>query len=392
MKRIFIVLVLMISQFASADEIREIEERKIFSEVLNEELSIFIQLPLFYKENHTYRYPVLYLLDAPVGITLNSGILDPLVGYNNAPQFIIVGLSSNNRDRDFTPSKDENYGAGTGGADTYLRFIETEAIPFVEENFRTEGFRVFSGHSYGGLLITYAFYAKPNLFNAHFAFSPSLFWDDLSVAKSLVSFTNKQQKHHNMLYINIGNEGNPESESAEGKGMLEGVKYIDKGLRQGAPTRLRYKIDYYPEEPHQVTQIIGTYKALRHLYPSWDIPYKAYLSGYEAVAAHFASLSEMYGYTIQAKDWQLSDAANYELGERNNPAEAIKYMQAALAQHPDSIGYKSTLAMAYEKNGELSKALKLLKEIVSTIGHDDNRYAEFAERINKMSQLPSTYK
>ncbi|WOI38684.1 alpha/beta hydrolase-fold protein [Alteromonas sp. CI.11.F.A3] len=390
MKRIFIVLILMFTQHASADAVREIEERKIVSTALNEQLSLFIQLPLYYHENADYAYPVLYLLDAPVGITLNSGILDPLVGYNNAPQMIIVGVSTNDRDRDFTPTNDPKYAENSGGADTYLKFIETEVIPYVDANFRTEEYRIFSGHSFGGLLVAHAFYSAPDLFDAYFAFSPSLFWDEKLVAKSLVSFTGQQQSNHSVLYLNIGNEGNAEVKSPEGKAMLEGVEFIDTALSQHTPKGLRYKIDYFSQEPHQVTQIIGTYHAFRHLYPSWDVPYEAYLSGYDAVAAHFASLSELYGYHIVAKDWQLSDAALYELHERNNPNEALKYLHAVLKQRPENIEYMSTLALAYEKSGALPEAINTLNEISERIGEADEMYSDIAARISRISKLLST--
>lgn len=64
MKRILIVH-LIFAQHANADAVREIEERIIFSTVINEQLSLFIHLPLYYHENAGYAYPVLYLLDAP---------------------------------------------------------------------------------------------------------------------------------------------------------------------------------------------------------------------------------------------------------------------------------------------------------------------------------------
>lgn len=389
MKRIFIVLILMFTQHASAGAVREIEEREVFSKVLNEQLSLFIQLPLYYHENADYAYPVLYLLDAPVGITLNSGILDPLVGYNIAPQVIIVGVSTNDRDRDFTPTNDRKYAENSGGAGAYLKFIEAEVIPYVDANFRTEDYRIFSGHSFGGLLVAHAFYSAPDLFNAYFAFSPSLFWDEKLVAKSLVSFTANQQSNHSVLYVNIGNEGNAEVKSPEGKAMLEGIKFIDNALGQHTPKGLRYKIDYFSQEPHQVTQIIGTYHAFRHLYPLWDVPYEAYLSGYDAVTAHFASLSNMYGYHIVAKDWQLSDAALYELHERNNPNEAIKYLHALLEQHPGDIEYMATLALAYEKSGALPEALNTLNEINGLIGEEDEMYTDIAVRISRISKLLS---
>ena len=119
------------------------------------------------------------------------------------------------------------------------------------------------------------------------------------------------------------------------------------------------------------------------------MPYEAYLSGYDAVAAHFASLSELYGYHIVAKDWQLSDAALYELHERNNPSEAIKYLHAVLEQRPENIEYMLTLALAYEKSDALSEAFNTLNKINGQIGEEDEMYTDIAARISRISKLLS---
>ena len=98
-----IVLFIVASFSANSESFKEnaverhlpFQKIAITSAVLNETIDIYVRLPFRYESEFSqhYRYPVLYSLDAPVGLPLVSGILEPLVGYNNAPP--------NDRGRDF---------------------------------------------------------------------------------------------------------------------------------------------------------------------------------------------------------------------------------------------------------------------------------------------------
>lgn len=355
-------------------ESRPFEKFAFDSTIMDETLDIHIQLPLFYHENSDYRYPVIYVLDAPVGLTLTAGVIDPLVGYNNAPQMIIVGLSTSNRSRDFTPSIDTQLEPESGGADKYLNFISNEVIPYIDKNYRTENFKILSGHSYGGLFVMHTFHTKPDLFQAHFAYSPSLFWGDNATVKNVISFLKNNKQHRNFLYMNIGNEGNtelwasegiPEQATKSGKAMLEGVLAIEKALQLNRQPNLDYKVETFFDEPHQTTQIYGTVSSLRNLYPQWDVPYKSYLEGFKSVMEHFSWLTEKYGYQIEAKFWQMNDEGEYLLNEKNNPTEAIKYFNFNLQRSPESITTLANLVNAHIENGEPQIAMNYIDKLLS---------------------------
>ena len=339
----------------------------ITSAVLNETIDIYVQLPFRYESEFSqhYRYPVLYTLDAPVGLPLVSGILAPLVGYNNAPQMIVVGISTANRNRDFTPTPDANYEEQSGGADTYLRFIEQEVIPLIDANFRTEEFRILSGHSYGGLLVSHSFHKKPDLFQAHFAFSPSVFWNNGQTVSDIIKFIKKNPAHRNFLYMNIGNEGNPESDSPEGKEMLSGVQQIESAFANLNTQSLRFKVEYFPNEPHQNTPIYGVIGALRALYPQWSVPYQTALEGYESVLAHFNELSTLYGYNIEPKEWEMFDEGLGQLHYLQNPAEAIKYFSYNIKQDPTTYRSRVHIIDAYLQLGNKQKALEQVNMLLS---------------------------
>lgn len=389
---IFILCIFALTTEAASFADNAVERHRPYSKVplsssvLKETVDIYVQLPFKYESQFMQkeRYPVIYVLDAPVGLPLISGILEPLIGYNNAPQMIVVGVSTSNRNRDLTPSIDLNYESHGGGADKYLEFIEKEVIPYINENYRTEDFRVLSGHSYGGLFATYAFYKKPNLFQAHFANSPSLFWENGKTVKELIKFVEQNPNHKNFLYMNMGNEGNPESGSPEGVEMLKGVQMIESALTSLNAPNLSFKFEYFSNEPHQTTPIYGAIGALRGLYPQWSIPYKTSMAGYESVMEHFEQLSNKYGYKIEAKGWQIYDEGVAQLTFLNNPSEAIKYFNHNVSRDPLSDGSRKKIVDAYVQLGKVEKALEHLRVLISRDDLEDKERQTLLEKISTL--------
>jgi len=359
----------------------------ISSKVLGEERQLYIQLPLFYEENSDYRYPVFYQLDAPVGLSLAKGVLDTLVGYENAPQMIIVGLTSKNRDRDMTPTEDNNeYEPISGNAEKYLDFIESEVIPFIDKQYRTENYKIISGHSMGGLLVMHTFHSRPHLFQAHFAFSPSLWWDNQITVKNTLEFLSKTDVYHNYLYMNLGDEIGPFSPQ-RGIASLQGFQKIEEHLKNKAPSELQFRIELLPDEVHDTTQMIGLVRALRGLYPKWYIPFEVVDEGLPAIKNYYAELTRKYGYLVSPREYQLNQAGYFQLAEKSDIPAAIDIFRHNLLMHPNSSNAHDSLADGYEQAGLYKKALKHVELALSLIEEGDgnyNNYVKHKERLNNI--------
>lgn len=110
------------------------------SKIMDEDRPIIISLPKGYKESDA-NYPVLYLTDGLQNIWHVIGTVEVLTRTGGIPPMIIVGIESTNRDRDFSPTINENW-PKSGGGPKYLNFIENELIPYIDTNYRTHPFRV----------------------------------------------------------------------------------------------------------------------------------------------------------------------------------------------------------------------------------------------------------
>lgn len=72
---------------------------------------------------------------------------------DGVPPTLLVGVENRNRIRDFTPIERPDLYVGGGGALAFIRFLETELVPFVEARWPVGSRRVLYGESYGGLLV-----------------------------------------------------------------------------------------------------------------------------------------------------------------------------------------------------------------------------------------------
>ncbi len=169
------------------------EKRNIASAVLNEERLLFIYLPTGYYEDKTKTYPVHYVADAPATSNLYFDLLRFNALMNEVPQGIVVGLSSDGRNENFHFKKN---------AVKYFEFIKDEVIPFVGQNYRTNDYSVFAGHSAGGDFVFYAFLQNPRIFNAYIAGSPGPIEQVIDLVRA--PKTDLQTGDYRFLYSSVG--------------------------------------------------------------------------------------------------------------------------------------------------------------------------------------------
>ena len=135
------------------------------SKILNEKRKIWVHVPesdpvgLF----SSVRYPVVYLLDGDDHFSSVVGMIERM-NHSSAnpvsPDMIVVGIPNTNRTRDLTPTKsaidppfveDSSMIKISGGGEKFMSFIEKELIPYIDSIYPTAPYRIFIGHSLGGL-------------------------------------------------------------------------------------------------------------------------------------------------------------------------------------------------------------------------------------------------
>ncbi len=157
---------------------------QINSPTLTEDRSYRVYLPASYRWAANRRYPVLYVLDGRTRFGHTATAVEALAAAGDIPEMIVVAIdSTEQRTRDFTPTNSEAIAGG--GADKYRRFLSTELVPAIEQEYRANGYRVLAGHSLGGLFVLHVLSAEPSLFQAYVALAPTLDWDKQVAQRSL---------------------------------------------------------------------------------------------------------------------------------------------------------------------------------------------------------------
>ena len=318
------------------------------SKVMGEERTLFVSVPDSYTRT-TGAYPVLYLTDAETQFEHTTATAAFLARNGLMPEIIVVGVKNTDRTRDLSPSRDPKFPT-SGGADRFLDFIERELVPFVESRYRTAPFRIFAGHSAGGLFALHSMRAKPGLFQAVIAVSPWLVWDERKELRLLTPFLSGDGVKTRALFFASGGEG---------RDMKNGLAELSSALGKSTSKGLRWASTTYPDENHGSVVLRSHYAALRMIFDGWALPVdpetERIVASLDEVKKHYADLSERFGWTVKPPEVAVN-RLGYQALERDTPL-AISFFRFNVATYPESANVHDSLGEALEKSGALEDAL-----------------------------------
>ena len=331
----------------------------IESKVMAEQRRVIVWTPPHYAIG-TRAYPVLYLTDADRQFGHTVTTVEFLSRNGRMPPMIVVGLFNTDRTRDLTPYKDSDTDGqlpAAGGGDRFLRFIETELVPWVENRYRTERFRAFAGHSFGGLFAMHALAARPNLFNAVIAVSPSLAWRQGEAAKRMDTMLTQQRTLKGALYVTLGDEG---------QAMKAGLDRLRTVLEEKAGKGLRWDLVEMLDEDHGSIVLRSHYNAFEKIFDGWRLPRTrngTFTGGMKAVEAHYAKLSDRLGWAITPPEATVNALGYAALAQREID-DALEYLQANVRNYPDSPNAYDSLGEGLEAAGRLDDALAKYEDAI----------------------------
>jgi predicted alpha/beta superfamily hydrolase len=339
----------------------------LHSAVLNEDRTIWVRTPRAYQA--TGAYSVLYLMDGPAHINEIGSTIDFLVEHDRMPPLIVVGIANTDRTRDLTPShSDQKTPDGTlanptsGGGDRFLDFIQTELIPEVQKRYRTSCYRVFAGHSLGGLMAIHTLITRPDLFNAYIAVSPSLQWNDQKTLHQAQEFFAKRAQLGKTLFLSLADEGNTENP------MGQAFDQLRQSLTAKAPKDFHWDSARYPDEDHGSTVLRAHYAGLRTVFAGWQVPADPDNGlpggGLAGVEKHYHDLSQQYGCPVVVPE-NVLNRLGYQLMESKKVDEAIAAFQRNVELYPGSANVYDSLGDGYEAAGKLDRATQNVQKAVA---------------------------
>lgn len=356
----------------------------IKSAVLGEDRTILVRTPVGYDAKKT-PFPVLYMTDGDAHMAHTASTIEFLARNGRMSELIVVGITNTDRTRDLTPTKATGDAANqfktAGGADNFLKFIETELIPEIEKNYTVRPYRILAGHSFGGLFAIHTMITKPELFNSYIAVSPSLQWSSEATLIKAEEFLKNRKEFNATLFTTLGNEPGAIGDSFD---MFKSA--LSKSQIKG----FDWQAEQMKDEDHGSVVLRSHYLGLRKVYDGWQLARDSQTGGFtgglKGAEDHYQWLSTKFGYSIQVPEPIVNQIGYQYLGERKIE-EAIATFKWNVEHYPNSANVYDSLAEAYEGTGRLDLATPLYEK-AAKLGKENNdpNATLFAQNAQRASE------
>ncbi|KOY84432.1 hypothetical protein AD998_20750 [bacterium 336/3] len=300
------------------------------SKVLNEKRRILIHVP----KGEGKKFPVLYVLDGDDHFEALVGMIKRLNSTDNCSEMIIVGISNanRNRSRDLTHTKADDPRfrlRNTGGGEKFMEFIEKELMPKIETSYSTAPYRIFVGHSAGGLLVMNTLLKQKQLFNAYIAIDPAMLHDNKKLLKESKKILTENTFANKFLFLAIANsmdEGmdtiSVRKDESFNAMIIRPILETKDILVATQSNQLKFDYKYYAHDDHRSVAFLAEYDAIRFFFKDYKFIMKdAYLTDANAklsviLETHYKKVSTQLGYTVLPDENLVNDAGYTALGKK----------------------------------------------------------------------------
>jgi predicted alpha/beta superfamily hydrolase len=352
------------------------ETRRIHSAVLKEGRVYRVLLPESYGWAKDRRYPVLFVLDGQTHFLHTAGSVGYLARQGEIPEMIVVAIDSTVRIRDFTQTDWPSVWVGGGGAGNFKRFLSTELIPDVDKTYRTDKFRVLSGHSAGGQFALYCLTSDPSLFRAYFAISSSLDWDNNLPQRSLEQSLKATRELKAFLYV---------ARSDDSGRPLADYERLVETLKANSPQGFRYHDRAYPDETHGSVALLAQIDALRQLYAGYRFHPDMAPKGLSFAEQHFRDVSKTVGWPLAIPEGVINDLG-YAALSGGKTQDAISLFRRNVEANPNSANAHDSLSEGYAKAGMWKDAARASDRAAAlAVEFDHPNRSRFIDQARKMN-------
>lgn len=357
----------------------------IHSSILNEDRAVWISMPASgVLPGKTY--PVVYLLDGDAHFFSVMGLIQQLSTVNGntvCPEMIIVGIPNTDRMRDLTPTHvevvlgDTLYDETTGGMVEFTSFIEKELMPYIESHYPASPYKMYIGHSLGGLAVIHTLLTRPELFNAWLAIDPSLWWDDRLMAKMSVALDDKKKFARESLYLAIANtmpsgmtlDQVVKDTTLETEHIRSIFDFRDIAGKKMKSNGMEFKAKYYEDEDHGSLPLIAEMDAFKYLYSWYSFGFRDLQKFMEqdskytvkefvdVLNAHYDTVSDHFGYKVPP-DERMINSLGYQFLEMQKNDLSFACFELNVKNFPQSANVFDSMGDYYVTIGEVEKGVE----------------------------------
>jgi predicted alpha/beta superfamily hydrolase len=376
--------------YAKATTIGKVDS--VMSTALKENRRFLVYTPPSYDDTTfaPQRYPVLYLLDGDAHFHSVTGLLQILgTGVNGTfvlPEMIVVAIPNTDRTRDMTPTnvtvgfdgKPQPFLKTSGGMGNFFTFMKSELIPQIDARYRTTPYRVFVGHSLGGITTINALYTIPETFSAYVAIDPSLWWDNSMLLRKAKDYFSTAKLQGKALYVAQANTVNPDDTTRNAH--FEGIVKFNGVMERHNQSGVRYAYKYYDKDDHGSVPIIAEYDALRFIFDGYKVDLARVLASPASLRDHFTRVSANLGTPFTPSERMVGMLGQFALSQ--DTTKAMEFYQMATDLYPNSHRGYDRLGDLWKAKGDQKKARAYYEQ--SLAKNPNNKHAK--DMLGKLGQ------
>lgn len=312
-----------------------------------------VRLPESYEAARDKKYPVLYVLHGQWDLLPTVAVVDAIS--NIIPELIIVGVHGEGME--LRPATGANDSINSRGMQ-FRSFVIDELVPHVNQNYRVADFSILSGHSNSGRFVLNSFLDDPRVFDAYFAFSPSL--DDEMFNRRVMQNELLFTDNHSKLVMTLADEG---------EHMQVPYRQLIALFDEGRPASTEFFHKEFPQQTHASTQIVSMLYSLRTLFDDWQPPAAVQQEGLAGLQRHYSGLTEKYGFSVQIPLHYILRIAYFysaaDDAEKNQKAAELVHF--ALDRDSGSIEDLEELIVALTNQGQQQGAERVIAAVCGKV-------------------------
>ena len=237
-----------------------------------------------------------------------------------------------------------------------LNFLDSGLLKAVDEQYRTNHFRIFNGFTGNASLGVYSLLNRPELFNAYIIASPILSENYANILLDAKTKLKKLSGNTRTVFLSTS-DSNYEQAQLAGFQQLSDIISAEQ-LPQLDITTKRFDGSYYMSQP-ALAAVYGIEAIFNDYHQALKPDSAISKHGANAILKHYQYLTEKkYGFEVSAEG-SLKALAFDKLATA--PEEAIDILKIAVQQYPESAYAHQGLAKAYFELEQIDKAVERQK-------------------------------
>ena len=355
-------------------------EKTMPSPILGTQRTAWIHIPNINRGNENTgkeHYPVIYLLDGDENFNDIVSMTEFMSNAGICPPMIVVGILHQSRMAELTFGTDKETPGVVGNGEKFILYLEKELMPYIESNYPTASYKIFIGHSVGGLAVVNTLIHHQNLFNAYISLDAALWWNNQQIvkdAKVILANNNYKGKTLFMALANRMEKGMDtlavQKDTTEGTELIRSNLEFVKDIFKNKTNQLRFQHKFYENDDHSSVRLIGEYDALRFIFDYYKLKiYNSELNDPDfkldsLLVTHYKNVSDQIGYLIKPAESQVNGLGYYMLNQKQfMKAEAL--FKLNIINYPGAANCYDGLGDLYLAKGDKAKAIESFKKTLT---------------------------